>query len=72
MDRKKKRKYRSGEFAVNVATSVAPDAYREIEKLTKLLGTTKSEVVRRLILEGLSQYRRDGKLQLHGVPTASR
>jgi hypothetical protein len=63
VDRKKKRKYRSTEFAVNIASSVPPDAYREIEKLSKLLGTTKSEVVRRLILEGLSQYRRDGKLE---------
>lgn len=63
VDRKKKRKYRGGEFVVNVASNVPPDAYQEIEKLMKLLGTTKSEVVRLLILEGLTQYRRNGKLE---------
>ena len=63
MESKGKRKYRGGEFGVNIATSVPPNVFCEIEKLTKVLAITKSEVVRRLVLVGLNQYRRDGKLE---------
>lgn len=62
MESKGKRKYRSSEFAVNIASSVPPDVFREIEELAKVLGTTKSEILRRLVVVGLNQYRRNGTL----------
>lgn len=62
-----KRKYRSAEFGVNVATSVSPATFSEIEGLSKELGVTKSEVLRRLVLRGLGEYHRDGKLPAHAA-----
>lgn len=62
MQSKGKRKYRGSEFAVNIASSVPPDVFREIEELARVLGTTKSEVFRRLIVVGLDHYRRNGTL----------
>ena len=57
-----RRRYRSAEFGVNIATSVSPGTFDEIESLTKEFRVTKSEVVRRLVLRGLADYHRDGKL----------
>lgn len=62
MESRVKRRYRGSEFAVNITSSVPPDIFREIEELAKVLGTTKSEVVRRLVVVGLNQYRRTGTL----------
>ena len=62
MDANGRRKYRSREFGVNVGTSVSPETFNEIEELSKMLSTTKADVVRRLIIRGLSDLRSDGKL----------
>jgi hypothetical protein len=62
MESKGKRKYRGSEFAVNIASNVPADVFREIEELATVLGTTKSEVLRRLIVVALNQYRRNGTL----------
>lgn len=59
---RERRKYRGAEFGVNIATSVSPEAFYEIENLTKEFGVTKAQIVRRLVLRGLAEYRRDGKL----------
>lgn len=53
MEDAKRRKHRSGDYAVNVSTSISQNAFDEIEELSRLLGTTKADVVRRLILRGL-------------------
>lgn len=61
MDRVK-RKYRGAEFGVNIGTSVAPQTFYEIESLASEFRITKAEVVRRLVLRGLAEYHRDGRL----------
>jgi hypothetical protein len=62
-----KRRYRSAEFGVNIATSVSPGTFSEIEGPAKEFGVTKSEVLRRLVLRGLAEYHRDGKLPAHAA-----
>lgn len=57
----KRRKYRA-EFGINIGTSVSPDTFDEIEKLVNEFGIPKAQVLRRLILRGLAEYRRDGML----------
>lgn len=57
-----KRKYRSRDFGVGIATSVPPTAFYEIEALARTLGISKSGVARLLVLRGLAEYHRDGKL----------
>ncbi len=64
-----KRRHRSAEFGVNVATSVCPKIFSEIEGLSKEFGVTKSEVLRRLLLRGLAEYHRDGTLHAHAALT---
>ena len=65
--RTQKRRYRSKEFGVNVATSVSPGTFSEIEHLSKEFRVTKSEVLRRLVLRGLAEYHRDGNLPAHAA-----
>lgn len=62
-----KRKYRGGDFGVAVGTSVPSTAFNEIEALARTLGTTKSGVARLLLLRGLAEYQRDGKLTATSV-----
>lgn len=57
-----RRKSKGGEFGVNVGASVPPAAFYEIEGLAKAFGITKSAVVRELVLLGLAEYHRRGKL----------
>jgi len=57
----RRRKHRSGEFAVNITISVPPDVFREIEELTKVLHTNKAELVRKFVLSGLAEYQHNGK-----------
>lgn len=57
----KRRKYRA-EFGVNIGTSVSPETFEEIEKLSKKFGIPKAQIVRRLVLRGLAEYDRDGML----------
>lgn len=62
MKTEEKRKYRGPDFGVNVGASVSPATFSEIEGLAKAFGTTKSRVVRELLVRGLAEYHRDGKL----------
>jgi hypothetical protein len=62
-----KRRYRSAEFGVNIATSVSPKTFSEIERLSMEFGVTKSEVLRRLLRRGLAAYHRDGTLPAHAA-----
>ena len=62
----KRRKYRA-EFGVNIGSSVSPETFEEIEKLSRKFGIPKAQVVRRLILRGLAEYRRDGTLRANGA-----
>ncbi len=57
----KRRKYRA-EFSVNISVAVSPEIFDEIEQISKEFGIPKAHVVRRLILRGLAEYRRDGML----------
>jgi hypothetical protein len=62
-----KRRYRSAEFGVHIATTVSQKTFSEIEGLSKEFGVTKSEVLRRLVLCGLAEYHRDGTLPAHAA-----
>ena len=62
METSEKRKYKSGDFGVNVVAKVAPATFNEIEDLAKALGTTRAGVVRLLLRRGLAEYRRDETL----------
>lgn len=67
MKTSEKRKYSGGDFGVAVGTSVPSTAFNEIEALARTLGTTKSGVARLLLLRGLAEYQRDGKLTATAV-----
>ncbi len=56
MDDAAKRKYKQGDFVVNIGTCVSAGTFNEIEKLTRALGTTKADVIRQLVLRGLAEY----------------
>ena len=43
----KRRKYRA-QFGVNIGSSVSPETFEEIEKLSRKFGIPKAQVVRRL------------------------
>ena len=62
MKTSKKRKYRGCDFGVGLGTNVPSTAFHEIEAIAMTLGTTKSGVARLLLLRGLAEYHRDGKL----------
>ncbi len=54
-----KRKYKGGDFGVNVGAKVPPATFNEIENLAKALGKTRAGVVRLLLSRGLAEYHRD-------------
>lgn len=62
METGEKRKYKRGDFGVNVGATVAPTTFCEIEDLAKTLGKTRAGVVRLLLSRGLAEYRRDETL----------
>ncbi len=62
MKNAEKRKYKGGDFGVNVGANVAPETFNEIENLAKALGKTRAGVVRLLLSRGLAEYHRDEKL----------
>ena len=57
-----KRKYKGGDFGVNVGAKVPPATFNEIENLAKALGKTRAGVVRLLLSRGLAEYHRDETL----------
>ncbi len=57
-----KRKYKGGDFGVNVGAKGPPATFNEIEDLAKALGKTRAGVVRLLLSRGLAEYQRDEKL----------
>ena len=57
-----KRSYKGRKFGVNIATSVSPKVFYEIESLGQQLGVKKAEVVRRLVVRGLAECQRHGTL----------
>lgn len=57
-----KRKYKDGDFGVNVGAKVPPATFNEIENLAEALGKTRAGVVRLLLSRGLAEYYRDKKL----------
>jgi hypothetical protein len=57
-----KRKYKGGDFGVNVGAKVPPATFNEIEHLARALGKTRADVVRLLLSRGLAEYHRDEKL----------
>ena len=57
-----KRKYKGGDFGVGLGTNIPSRAFNEIVALARILGTTRSSVARLLLLRGLAEYQRDGKL----------
>ncbi|HLE63355.1 MAG TPA: hypothetical protein VI750_09455 [Pyrinomonadaceae bacterium] len=65
-----KRKYKGGDFGVNVGAKVPPATFNEIENLAKALGKTRAGVVRLLLSRGLAEYQRDEKLSAE--PTMQR
>jgi hypothetical protein len=62
MKNAEKRKYKGGDFGVNVGAKVPPVTFNEIENLARALGKTRAEVVRLLLSRGLAEYHRDEKL----------
>ena len=62
METAEKRKYKGGDFGVNVGTKVPPATFNEIEDLAKALGKTRAGMVRLLLRRGLAEYRRDETL----------
>lgn len=58
-----KRKYRAGEFGVNVGTNLDVSIFNELEEIARKFGTSRSHVLRELFNRGLAEYRRDGKLR---------
>lgn len=71
METADKRKYKGGDFGVNVGTKVPPATFNEIEDLAKALGKTRAGVVRLLLSRGLAAYRRDETLTAQPtMPTA--
>ena len=63
-----KRKYKGGDFGVNVGAKVPPETFNEIESLAKVLGETRAGVVRLLLDRGLAEYHRDQKLATQQTP----
>ena len=59
METAEKRKYKGGDFRVNVGAKVPPATFNEIEELAKALGKTRAGVVRLLLRRGLAEYRRE-------------
>jgi hypothetical protein len=59
METAEKRRYKGGDFGVNVGAKVPPATFSEIENLAKALGKTRAGVVRMLLSRGLAEYRRD-------------
>jgi hypothetical protein len=59
METAEKRKYKRGDFGVNVGANVPPATFNEIENLAKALGKTRAGMVRLLLRRGLDEYRRD-------------
>ena len=57
-----KRKYKGGDFGINVGTKVPPATFYEIEDLARALGKTRAGVVRLLLRRGLAEYQRDETL----------
>ncbi|HYJ89643.1 MAG TPA: hypothetical protein VEW46_26510 [Pyrinomonadaceae bacterium] len=75
METAEKRKYKRGDFGVNVGAKVPPATFNEIEDLAKALGQTRAGVVRLLLRRGLAEYRRNETLTAQptmpsGVPRA--
>lgn len=62
MKNAEKRKYKGGDFGVNVGANVPPETFNEIENLAKALGKTRAGVVRLLLSRGLAEYHRDENL----------
>ena len=59
MESAEKRKYKGGDFGVNVGAKVPPATFNEIEGLAKAMGKTRAGVIRLLLSRGLAEYRRD-------------
>lgn len=70
MDNASNRKYRGREFGVNIGTCVSAETFHQIEKLIGVIGPTKADVVRRLLLRGLVEYVHEPHSQPH--PLASK
>jgi hypothetical protein len=62
-----KRKYKGGDFGVNVGAKVPPETFNEIETLAKALGKTRAEVLRVLLDRGLAAYHSDEKLSTQSI-----
>jgi hypothetical protein len=57
-----KRKYKGGDFGVNVGAKVPSATFNEIENLARALGKTRADMVRLLLSRGIAEYHRDEKL----------
>jgi hypothetical protein len=71
MKESERRKYRGGSFGVPIGTTVPPAAFYAIERIEKVFGITRAAVVRELLLLGLSEYERCGKLPERSASTTN-